>query len=210
MQLPRKTAAPTTPRGQRRAARFSPVRNPAIQMRESGFAIRTMLPGDACDDYLQWIADQDLMGPLNMPARRLTISQLQDHISQFDNKLRHLLGLFDETAGKLIGIILLDFNAEHRSARFSLFVGDRQYWGDRRMHPLGRAFQAYLFERKGIEKLRCQIGIDNHRMIGTAKMMGLKMEGLLRGEIRSYRDGSRIDQFVFGLLKTDWQAKAQE
>ena len=194
--------------GHRRGSRVSPLRKPSIQLRESGFLVRTMLPGDACTDYQDWIADPELMGPLNMPARRLTISQLQDHISGFDNKLRHLLGLFDETDGKLIGIVLLDFNTEHRTARFSVLVGNRDYWGDRRIHPLARAFQAYLFERKGIEKLRCQIGTDNHRMIGTAKLMGLKMEGLLRGEIRSTRDGSRIDQFVFGLLKTDWQAQA--
>ncbi len=173
-------------------------------MREAGFAIRTMSPGDACDGYLAWIADPELMGPLNMPARRLTISQLRDHIAQFDNKLRHLLGLFDETAGMLIGIVLLDINSQHRSARVSLFIGNRDYWGDQRLHPLARAFQAYLFERKGIEKLRCQIAVENHRMIGTAKLMGLKPEGLLRGEIRSHHDGSRIDQFAFGLLKTDW------
>ncbi|WP_337659946.1 GNAT family N-acetyltransferase [Anderseniella sp. Alg231-50] len=178
-----------------------------MQLREGGFLVRTMLPGDACSDYLAWIADAELMNPLNMPARRMTISQLQDHINQFDNKARHLLGLFDEAEGKLIGIIIVDINAEHRSARFSLFVGNRQYWGDRRMHPLGKAFQAYLFEQKGIEKLRCQIAMDNHRMIGSAKFMGLKMEGVLRGEIRSFRDGSRIDQIVFGLLKSEWKAK---
>ena len=75
-----------------------------MQVREAGFAIRTMSPGDACDEYLAWIADPELMGPLNMPARRLTISQLRDHIAHFDNKLRHLLGLFDEAAGRKFSI----------------------------------------------------------------------------------------------------------
>ena len=40
-----------------------------------------------------------------------------------------------------------------------------------------------------------------------AREIGVDASALLRGEIRSTLDGSRIDQFVFGLLKTDWQAQ---
>lgn len=183
------------------------LRRPALQLRGAGFLLRSLRPDDACDTWLGWIADAELMELLNMPARRLGVAELRAHIAEFDHRARHLLGLFDEAGGALVGIILMDINAEHRSARFNMFIGDRRYWGEPRLRPLANAFLDHLFEHKGIEKIRAQVATDNHRMIGAVKSMGLRVEGHLIGEIRSFRDGRRIDQFVFGLLKREWQER---
>lgn len=177
---------------------------PHAQWRDGGFLARTLTPSDANETYLSWIADPELMGALNMPGRKLTLADLREHINQFDQRTTMLVGIFEDgLPAKLIGIFVLTLNLEHRLMRISGFIGEPR--PQRGFIAFVKSVFNYLFEIRGVEKIGAQVAITNKSAIAACWALGMRKEGLLKGEIRKFDGSARIDQISYGLLKDDWR-----
>jgi RimJ/RimL family protein N-acetyltransferase len=171
------------------------------------YRLRSLTSADASPAYLAWIADPDVMTPLNMPARALTLGDLANHISGFDNQRRFLVGMFDRQTGTHFGVFVIDVLAQHRMAKLSFLIGDTQWRGVGALREAGAGLIRHLFER-GFEKVTAQVNTDDRPSIAALEALGLEREGVMRGEIRSFRlGGGRIDQYFYGLLRDDWEKK---
>ena len=168
--------------------------------------LRSLRPSDAGTRYLSWIADARTMGALNMPARKLTETQLRAHIAEFDNRTRYLIGMFDKETRLHFGIYVIDVMLVHRLAKLQYLIGDENFRGIGALRETMSGLIGFLFQRRGIEKVAAQVATDNAPSIAALKAVGLRMEGELRGEIRAFDDGGRIDQFTFGALHDEWRA----
>ena len=91
------------------------------------FRLRTLTAGDVGADFLEWIADSDVMHPLNMPARQFTAAELKTYITGFDNHSRYLVGMFDKDSDTHIGILSMDINITHSFGKMSFLVGHPDY-----------------------------------------------------------------------------------
>ena len=176
----------------------------SVDIATERFRIRSLAPADASQRFLDWIADPDVMSPLNMPARQLTSAEILSFIGTFDRKRRHLLGLFDKTSAAHFGIVIVEISEQHRLAKIAYLIGDKAYRGRGAMRECLTTLIALLFDRLGIEKITAHVETVNNRSIDVLEALGLSREGTMRGEIRSFRDGSRVDQYLYGLLKSDW------
>jgi RimJ/RimL family protein N-acetyltransferase len=172
------------------------------------FKLRTVTPADASPAYLGWIADAEVMTPLNMPARALTLGDLANHISAFDNQNRFLVGMFDKDTGTHFGIFLIDASPQHRLAKLSFLIGEDAFRGVGALREAAAGLITHLFTARGFEKVAAQVIVGNEPSIAALEALGFEREGTMRGEIRSFRpNGGRLDQYFYGLLRDDWKKK---
>jgi RimJ/RimL family protein N-acetyltransferase len=170
------------------------------------FTLRSHVPSDSSERWCGWSGDPDIMGPLNMLARRSTREQLAKYIAMQDNDHSYLIGIYSKAMGQHVGFYQIDFNKLHRSAGFNVVIGDKQYWGKNAVNETRAALLTEFFERRGLEKAWGQPLARNFPMIFNYKQQGWRLEGILRGQCLSIVDGSRLDQYQFGMLRDDWRA----
>jgi RimJ/RimL family protein N-acetyltransferase len=170
------------------------------------FIIRSLTPNDVSERWCNWSGDPDIMTPLNMPVRKSTREGLVKYVQQQNNDRNYLIGIFAKSMGQHIGFFQIDVNKLHRTAGFNVVIGDKQYWGKNAVNETRAAILTEFFERRGLEKAWGQPLARNFPMIFNYKQQGWKLEGILRGQCLSVVDGSRIDQYQFGMLRDDWRA----
>ena len=176
-----------------------------VLVKTDRFDLRSVTPADASDRWLGWAKDPAIMGPLNMPARAMRREELAAHISSVDNHTRFLVGIFDKAAGVLIGFFMIDVEPVHRCATFNLAIGDKDWWGKGVVNEARAALLDHFFETRGVEKACGMPLARNFPALFNYKAQGWRHEGTLRGQILSLTDGSRLDQYQFGLLRKEWR-----
>jgi len=177
---------------------------PAIGLETERFKLRSLKPSDASQRYINWIADEAVMTPLNMPVRTLTRPELATYISAFDNRLRYLVGMFDKETDIHFGILQADIAPQHALAKLSFLIGEKDYRGIGALRECAVALITHLFEARDIEKIAARVTVGNEASRANFEKMGFRNEGLMVGEIKSFEDGSRLDQHLFGQLKEEW------
>jgi len=165
--------------------------------------LRDVIPSDIDDAFLAWSADPEVSGPLNLEPRQVTREDFLEHLRGFDNANRFLIGIFDGTTEVAIGYYMILVDSAHRNATFHVALGNKEYWGKGIVGETRAALLDFFFER-GIEKAVGMPLADNVAAIRAYEKQGWIQEGLLRGNCRSVVDGSRLDQYTYGLLKSEW------
>jgi RimJ/RimL family protein N-acetyltransferase len=171
------------------------------------FVLRTVTQADASDRWCGWSGDPEIMDPLNVPTRRMSREELVRYIARADGENTLLIGVFTRAMSQQIGFYLIEVNRMHMTANFNLVIGDRQYWGKNVVNETRAALLDELFERRGIEKAYGMPLARNFPAVFNYKAQGWRLEGLLRGQCRSVKDGTRLDQYQFGMLREEWRAR---
>jgi RimJ/RimL family protein N-acetyltransferase len=182
-----------------------PARGRPVSLKTERFDLRSVTPADASERWLGWAKDPAVMGPLNMPAQAMRREELAGHIASVDNYTRYLVGIFDRSGGAQIGFFMIDVDPLHRCATFNVAIGDKEWWGKGVVNEARAALLDHFFETRGIEKA---VGLPlarNFPALLNYKAQGWRHEGTLRGQCLSLTDGSRLDQYQFGLLRKEWR-----
>ncbi|MCE9520897.1 MAG: GNAT family N-acetyltransferase [Alphaproteobacteria bacterium] len=171
------------------------------------FVVRSLTPADASDRWCNWSADPDVMGPLNVPANRMTKDQLARYIAGHDNDRLYLLGVFTKAMNQHIGFFMIELGKLHATAGFNLVIGDKHFWGKGVVNEVRAALLDEFFERRGVEKAYGTPLARNFPAVFNYKAQGWKLEGVMRGQCKSVVDGTRLDQYHFGMLRDEWRAR---
>lgn len=189
--------------------KLPPGQRPApISFETKRFKVRSLGLKDASEKYLSWINDPEIMNPLNMPARQLSKNDLQEHIAGFNNRNRFILGMFDKASDDHFGIYLVDVSWRQRLGRIQYFIGDAEYRRLGALRETATGLVSYLFQKRGVEKIAAQVAVDNEPSILALEAIGFSREGEMKGEIRSFKDDKRIDQYFYGVLHDQWKTPA--
>lgn len=183
------------------------ARGKPIGIETERFLIRSMTARDASVIFRAWVANSELMGALNMPARNLSAQDIQRFIAGFDDKTRYLVGIFARKGQALIGILLMDVNAAHALVKFSGFIGDRNWRGKQVFEEVGTGLFDELFTARGLEKATAQVWEKNFAALVPLRKLGFRIEGYLRDEIRAFDKSGRRSQFLLGILASDWKPR---
>ena len=106
----------------------------------------------------------------------------------------------------VIGFFMVDADQTHLHATFNVVIGEKGWWGKGVVNEVRHALLDHFFEQRGMEKACGMPLARNFPAIFNYKAQGWRHEGTLRGQCRSVADGSRLDQFQFGLLRDEWRA----
>lgn len=191
------------------------TRRPAgqtIDITTDRFRLRTLKPADASARWQAWGNDLEIMNPLNAPVRDMPRDYLANYASSFDNEHRNLIGIFEKAAGTHIGFFIIEIDRVHLCATFNVVVGDKTWWGKGVVNETRAVLLDHFFERRGIEKALGSPLARNFPAVFNYKAQGWRHEGTFRDHRVSLTDGTRLDQYQFGLLREDWrrQRKAGE
>jgi [ribosomal protein S5]-alanine N-acetyltransferase len=184
---------------------MAPAKGRPVLLKTDRFELRSVTPADASDRWLGWVKDPAIMGPLNLPVRAMRREELAAYIASIDNNMRFLVGIFDKAGGMQIGFFMIDIEIMHRYAIFNVAIGDKDWWGKGVVNEARAALLDHFFEARGIEKA---VGLPlarNFPALFNYKAQGWRHEGTLHGQCLSLTDGSRLDQYQFGLLRKEWR-----
>lgn len=178
-----------------------------VALQTERFLVRSLTTADVSDRWSGWSADADVMGPLNVPTRRMSKEDLARYIARFDNDNGYMIGVFAKTMSLHIGFFMIETNKMHATAAFNLVIGDKQYWGKGVVNEVRAALLDDFFENRGAEKAFGTPLARNFPAVFNYKAQGWRLEGVLKGQCKSISDGSRLDQYHFGMLRDEWRAR---
>lgn len=180
-----------------------------VHLTTERFVLRSLSASDISDRWGGWSDDRDIVTPLNIAQRRMTKDDLRRYVARFDNENNYLIGVFTKAMTLHIGFFVIDVNRVHGTASFNLVIGDKSYWGKGVVNEARAALLDEFFENRSIEKAYGTPLARNHPAVFNYKAQGWKLEGIHVGQCRSVTDGSRLDQYHFGMLRTTWRQRKE-
>jgi RimJ/RimL family protein N-acetyltransferase len=180
-----------------------------VHLTTERFVLRSLAASDISDRWGGWSDDKAIVTPLNIAQRRMTKDDLRRYVARFDNENNYLIGVFTKAMTLHIGFFVIDVNRLHATASFNLVIGDKSYWGKGVVNEARAALLDEFFNNRGIEKAYGTPLARNHPAVFNYKAQGWKLEGIQIGQCRSVTDGSRLDQYHFGMLRTTWRQRKE-
>lgn len=107
--------------------------------------------------------------------------------------------------GRLIGTVNLEIDAASRSAMLGYAIG-RDHWGVGITPEAAAAVIAWGFETLRLERIWASTDARHTRSRRVMEKLGMQHEGTLPGHHLD-RTGSRVDEVVYGLLRTEWEER---
>lgn len=91
----------------------------------------------------------------------------------------------------------------HRRCRLGIVIGEKELWGRGYGHRAVVRAVSHAFDVLGLERITAEVFADNPRSVRLLEGVGFVREGVMRESI--LRDGRRVDELVYGLLRHDWR-----
>jgi RimJ/RimL family protein N-acetyltransferase len=173
------------------------------------FMVRALRIQDATDRMTAWLSDPEALEVLNVPARRLTNTDIANYIRSFDQRTHLLGGIFDRSNNLLVGILQLDIDYRVNRALVNLLIGEPAY------RNLGVTTEIFIpaldygFINYGIDIMAASVLVRHSMLVGYLMKTGWKMDPKAKGQIRSAVDGTMLDVQTFTLTRGDWNAWKQ-
>jgi RimJ/RimL family protein N-acetyltransferase len=133
---------------------------------------------------------------------RRTSTQLRKWIETDDRAFLRAAVDLKET-GEFIGFAQLALIDEvNRNCRIGLTIGERRLWDQGLGTELLQALIEIGFSRIHLHRITGEVYASNDRASRVFAKVGFRKEGVLRQSV--YRNGTWIDEIVFGLLSDEW------
>lgn len=178
-----------------------------VRLDTAPYVLRSLTKEDASERFCGWLADAEVQRFLNSPPVSANVQAVGLHISASDNRSSFLIGIFDPaTADSMVGFHSVICDLTNGTAEVIPVVGDRAYWGKGVVSATLPPLLDFLFDRVGLEKVWSRPMARDFASVRNFLALGFRCEGVLRGQLRSI-DGSRADQFFFGLPRKEWRGR---
>lgn len=90
----------------------------------------------------------------------------------------------------------------HRRCRLGIVIGEKDLWGHGYGHLAVVQAVDYAFDVLDLDRITAEVFADNPRSVRLLEGVGFVREGAMRESL--HRDGQRVDELIFGLLRRDW------
>ena len=113
-----------------------------------------------------------------------------------------------EADGRLVGDGgLTGIDMHNRVAHIGLAIGDRGHRGQGLGRDALAVLSDYGFRLRGLHRLQVDTLATNDAMLRTARSVGYREEGRLRG--KAFVAGQFVDEVVLGLLAEEWHGRRE-
>lgn len=90
----------------------------------------------------------------------------------------------------------------HRRCRLGIVIGEKDLWGRGYGHLAVVQAIDHAFDVLDLDRITAEVFADNPRSARLFEGVGFVREGVMRESID--RDGKRVDELIFGLLRHEW------
>ncbi|WP_282696379.1 GNAT family protein [Streptomyces sp. CC208A] len=91
----------------------------------------------------------------------------------------------------------------HQRCRLGIVIGEKELWGRGYGHQAVVQAVGHAFNVLGLERITAEVFADNPRSARLLEGAGFVQEGVMRESI--HRDGRRVNELVYGLLRHEWR-----
>jgi RimJ/RimL family protein N-acetyltransferase len=180
-----------------------------VELETERFILRSVEREDATDAVTGWLEDPDVMVGLNMPRQRMTKAQAVRWILQQDNLRRFVIVVIDKETSTPIGLFTITNDTVNNCVETAVVIGNHDYWGKNVVIEARTALMDFIFDNLKSYKVVGKPHGRNFSSIFNYKAMGFTCEAILREHMRPVQGEGRLDQLIFGMLRSEWMAKRE-
>lgn len=176
----------------------------------SRLILRPLSPADAEGAYPGWLNDAHICQGNSHHTRPYSRAQARDYIekSRQPGADGVILAIELKRGARHIGnIALTQIHSIHRTAEFSILLGDASQWGKGYGLEAARLLIAHGFTGLNLRRIHCGTFATNRGFRRLAAALGMKAEGVRRRAV--FKDGVYLDVVEFGLFATEFARAAQ-
>ena len=174
-------------------------------LKSARLLLRPIQESDINSTYLNWLNDPVVNRFLETRFTEQTLTTLHDYW-----KLHHDLSdspwfaiCLHRNTRHIGNIKLGPINPHHQRADISLFIGERDCWGQGFAHEAISLIRDWAFKELKLEKLNAGMYSKNVGSKQAFEKCGFELEGTLRNEVLF--EGERADVFRLGLSRATWE-----
>jgi RimJ/RimL family protein N-acetyltransferase len=176
-----------------------------LEIASENFVLRSLVEDDIGEQYHSWFADSELMEHFGGGSNQ-SIDQLRRFLTTFNNSTRFHIGIFANDTTEFIGYYYVYVDYYRSLARTAVLIGEREYWGKGVVIETRSCLLDFVFDKLKMERVWGWVDTRNIPAVFNYQVQGFQCEGILRGHGTAL-DGSRVDQYVFGILADGWRAR---
>lgn len=172
--------------------------------------LRGLSSEDANGAYPSWLNDEVICRYSEHHVFPYTKAQAVQYIEQLPlQKDRIMLAIVDKQTDTHIGnITLLAISSLHRSAEFSILIGDKNFHGKGISKEASMLMLEHGFNTMNLHRICCGTMTSNTAMQRLALAVGMVQEGIFRDEV--YKEGTYHDTIRFSILKDEFNAQKNQ
>ena len=167
--------------------------------------LRPIEASDLTGPYVNWLNDYEVtqfMETGSFPTTEESLQKYAQSVIHSSNNV--MLAIIEKKSGIHVGNIKLgSIQWIHRRADVGIMVGDRRAWGKGYGHEATALVLAYAFRRLNLHKVTLGVYADHDGAVRSYKKLGFAVEGTLKQHL--FRDGSFHDEYVMGILRSDYE-----
>ena len=169
--------------------------------------LRGLSVEDALGDYPSWLNDKDVCQYSEHHVYPYTQDMARAYIEQLPSqKDKIMLAIVDKKSNTHIGnITLLAISSLHRSAEFSILIGNKNFHGKGISKEASMLLLNHGFNTMNLHRICCGTMVSNTAMQRLARSLGMVEEGVFRDEV--YKDGTYHNTQRFSILKDEFNAQ---
>jgi RimJ/RimL family protein N-acetyltransferase len=170
------------------------------------YFVRTIRMKDASERWAGWLADTEAAHMLNSPAVTLTKEDVVKYIKGFDQRSHLLLGIFERSSSRHIGITRLDIDYGSGIALLNTLIGDKDYRHKGVASTIALPCIDYFFRNPNLNAIRANVLARNSIVLHFMTGMGWKFDDAAPRQIQSASDNSKLDVRTLILSREAWSA----
>lgn len=171
---------------------MSPLAPRTIRLETPDYIVRSVELSDVGPGWGDWLTDPQAALNLNARPVRLAEQALRDYVESFNRTTQHLLGVFEKTSGRLVGIRAVYLDPKRGEFLVNVLIGETDARGRGARTQSREVVYRYFFEDMDLHTARANVVATNETVLaGMAK----------RGWIHEHTDSkARADgQGIVGL-----------
>ncbi|MDD5157823.1 GNAT family protein [Sulfurimonas sp.] len=159
---------------------------------------------DARGDYPSWLNDESSCKYSEHHVFPYSADLAVDYLTKLPlQKDKIMLAVVDKKSDTHIGnITLLAISSLHRSAEFSIMIGNREFLGKGASKEASLLMLNHGFNTMNLHRICCGTMVLNSSMRALASYLGMIEEGVFRDEV--YKEGKYHDTIRYSILKDEF------
>lgn len=173
-----------------------------VLLETARYILRSVVADDASESWGRWLNDPTTARWLNAQAREASREELRHYISTFDDRDRFLVGVFEKSGGRLIGIhaIYVDWPRSEYSINVMIGESDARNQGARSEARI--AVHNHFMETLGLEHSVCTV-LEGHPQLPQMARWGWIAEG--KTQRPSANGGLPVSLLKMRLTREAWR-----
>ena len=187
----------------------SKISKKRVRLDCGNYLVRTVKIEDASERWGNWLANAEACFMLNAPARPLKKSEIVSYIKSFDQRSHLLLGVFEKSSWKHLGIFKVDLDHEKSEFLVSMLIGDPEYRHRRVTSSISQPCREYFFGTLGLKTARATVLAHNSPAINYLRKFGWTLDKTPAQRVKSRANDTMLDLCVYSLTRDVWLASKQ-